>query len=102
MRAEDEPKTSLRDASDLQIRLNALNKLRTFEQEGHHAHALEEEIDPTSDKVIAHEIEEIDNTQHGLNPHHEDVDNNSHRSRGFYARRRGEREALRLLYHWPL
>ena len=49
--------------SDMQNRLDALNELREFEKQGHHAHALEEVIDPTKDKIIAHEIEELGETQ---------------------------------------
>lgn len=48
--------------SDLQNRLNALAELGDFEEEGHHAHALEEAIDPTEDKTIAHAIEELGET----------------------------------------
>ena len=102
MSIEEEPKIPLRELSDWQNRFNALTELRIFEQEGHHAHALEEAIDPTPDKVIAHEIEAIDDITRGIKPHHVGEDEKPFRTRGFYARRRGEREALRLLYHWPL
>jgi hypothetical protein len=74
--------------SDLQYRLNALTELREFEKEGHHAHALEEAIDPTEDKVIAHEIEELGKAP-CKNP-----DDWSHRNRRYHK----TRDALRLLY----
>jgi len=81
--------------SDLQYRLNALTELGEFEKEGHHAHALEEAIDPTEDKVIAHEIEELGKTpEEPDGASCKDPDDWSHRNRRYHK----TREALRLLY----
>jgi len=77
--------------SKLQQRLNALAELGDFEREGHHAHDLEKEIDPTKGDVIAHKIEELGKTN----------DEWYKRARK-YSTRKNAREALRLLYpRWP-
>jgi len=83
--------------SDLQRKFNLLTRLADLEEAGHHAHALEEAIDPTKDKAIAHEIEEL-----GQTPYEEGSEDCWNSSRRYDIKRRDARTVNTLLYrNWP-
>ncbi|OGH06314.1 MAG: hypothetical protein A2171_00960 [Candidatus Levybacteria bacterium RBG_13_35_9] len=78
--------------SDLQKRLDVIAELEGTELEGHHVDSLMEKVDPTKDKAIAHNLE-------NLNPaHHSDIIPFGFERFGALIRK-NRREISRLLRH---
>lgn len=48
-----------RETSDLQNRINRIAQLESLEKDGIHAHTIMENLDPTSNKIIAEEVHEL-------------------------------------------
>ena len=78
--------------SDLQRRFDMLAKLEETELAGGHVDALMEQIDPTADKAIAHQLE-------NLNPDHQKSRVISGFDRFGVLIRRNRKAAIRLLRH---
>lgn len=78
--------------SDLQKRFDTLARLEETELSGGHVDVLMEEVDPTHNKAITHELE-------GLNPDHVETKNLTGFERFGVLVKRNRREITRLLRH---